>query len=87
MMIHFKDIIDELEEIRPYNYSKTDDELQYIAQKAIKTIEKLREQRKELLEMALEALNAEFPEYKLQYERNRIKYEAQKKALETLYND
>ena len=36
------DIIDELEEIRPYNYNKTDDELQFIAQNAIKTILKLR---------------------------------------------
>lgn len=36
------DIVDMLKEIRPFNYSKTDEELQTIAEKAAETIEKLR---------------------------------------------
>jgi hypothetical protein len=38
-----KDIIEELEEIRPYNYNITDDKIKEIAQKAIEEIKNLRE--------------------------------------------
>lgn len=37
-----KDIVDKLEEIRPYNYNLTDDQSQVIAEEAIETIKKLR---------------------------------------------
>jgi len=50
-----KDIIEELEEIRPYNYNITDDKMEEIAQKAIEEIKNLREKILDL-EIELELL-------------------------------
>jgi len=71
------DIIDELEEIRPYNYNKTDDELQFIAQNAIKTILKLR--------LALRVIGYDYVE--LSYDKVQWLYHDHMKIAKKAYQD
>lgn len=71
------DIIVELEEIRPYNYNKTDDELQFIAQNAIKTILKLR--------LALHVIGYDYVE--LSHEKVEYIYVEHMKIAKKAYQD
>ncbi len=54
---------------------------------AANEIERLRNQKKELLDMVLENLGNEYPEYKLKYEGLNKQYESEKKYLMEKFRD
>jgi hypothetical protein len=54
---------------------------------AIQEIERLRNQKKELLDMVLENLENEYPEYKLKYERFNRRYKSEREYLIEEFRD
>lgn len=71
------DIIEKLKEIRPYNYSKTDEELQTIAEEAIETIQNLRQ--------ALHTIGYDYVE--LSYDKVQWLYHDHMKIAKKAYQD
>ncbi len=58
-----------------------------ICHEAATEIERLRNQKKELLNMVLENLKNEYPEYKMRYERLKKHYITEKEYLTETYDD